>query len=264
MAAAQPVGLREMFGSMTKSFHPGRAAQNGLTAAMLASKNFTSSEQGLEAKSGWVNVVSTKHDYAAMSDKLGKTYELSSNSYKPFACGVVVHPVIDGCIQLRNQYRLTPGQIERIDLGVHPLVLELTGKKDPRTGLEGKFSVYYSAAAALIEGAAGETQYSDRAVRNPEAVALGKRVTATVDASLKQQDQARVAIVLKDGRKLETFVEHAVGSAQNPMTDRDLEAKFLGLADGLLPLAQSKHVMELCWGMAALPDAAALTRAAKV
>ena len=66
MAATQPVGLREMFGTMTKSFHPGRAAQNGLTAALLASKNFTSSDQGIEAKSGWANAVSTKHDYAAI------------------------------------------------------------------------------------------------------------------------------------------------------------------------------------------------------
>ena len=157
--------------------------------------------------------------------------------------------MIDGCIQLRNQYQLTAGQIERIDLHVHPLVLELTGKKDPRTGLEGKFSVYYSAAVAMIEGAGGEVQFSARAVRNPEAVALGKRVTATVDTSLKQQDQARVVIVLKDGRKLEKFVEHAVGAFQIH-SDRDLESKFLGLADGLLSLDQSKRVMELCWSMA--------------
>ena len=98
LAATQPVGLQKMFGSMTKSFHPGRAAQNGLTAALLASKNFTSSEQSLEAKYGWVNVVSTAHNYDDITKRLGEAFEISKNTYKPFACGAVMHATIDGCI----------------------------------------------------------------------------------------------------------------------------------------------------------------------
>ena len=103
LAATQPVGLQEMFGSMTKSFHPGRAAQNGLTAAILASKGFTSSEQSLEAKYGWVNAVSTAHDYGYITNKLGQAFEISNNTYKPFACGVVMHPTIDGSIRGKDQ-----------------------------------------------------------------------------------------------------------------------------------------------------------------
>ena len=110
LAATQPVGLREMFGTMTKSFHPGRAAQNGFTAALLASKNFTSSNAGLEAPRGWASVLSTARNYAAITENLGGHYEISENSYKPFPCGVVIHPAIDGCIQLRNQYNLTAGR----------------------------------------------------------------------------------------------------------------------------------------------------------
>src|SRR5207248_453519 len=121
LAATQPVGLREMFGTMTKSFHPGRAAQNGLTAALLASKNFTSSNRGIEAARGWASVLSTSHRYSAITDNLGGTYEISSNTYKPFPCGVVIHPAIDGCLQLRDQYHLRTEQVERIDLRVHPL-----------------------------------------------------------------------------------------------------------------------------------------------
>ncbi|MGD1092753.1 MAG: MmgE/PrpD family protein, partial [Bryobacteraceae bacterium] len=89
LAATQPVGLREMFGTMTKSFHPGRAAQNGLTAALLAQRNFTSSDHGIEASRGWANVLSTSHNYNAIIGKLGETYEISLNTYKPFACGIV-------------------------------------------------------------------------------------------------------------------------------------------------------------------------------
>src|SRR5207248_10045104 len=87
LAAVQPVGLREMFGTMTKSFHPGRAAQNGLTAALLASKNFTSSNQGIEAARGWANVLSTARRFSEITEGLGKTYEIALNTYKPFPCG---------------------------------------------------------------------------------------------------------------------------------------------------------------------------------
>ena len=136
LASTQPVGLQEMFGTMTKSFHPGRAAQNGLTSAMLAARNFTSSNQSLEAKYGWANVLSASRDYGQLTHKLGETYEISLNTYKPFPCGIVMHPTIDGCIQLRNEHKLTADAIARVDLQVHPLVLQLTSKKMPASGLE--------------------------------------------------------------------------------------------------------------------------------
>src|SRR5580698_2631551 len=88
LAASQPVGLREMFGTMTKSFHPGRAAQNGFTAALLASHGYTSSEQAIEAKRGWANVLSTAHNYNEITQGLGEHYEILANTYKPFACGI--------------------------------------------------------------------------------------------------------------------------------------------------------------------------------
>jgi 2-methylcitrate dehydratase PrpD len=261
IAATQPVGLKEMFGTMTKSFHPGRAAQNGLTAAMLASRNFTSSEQAIEAKSGWANVLSTARDYTEITKMLGQTYEISLNTYKPYACGVVIHPAIDGCIQLRNQYNLTANQIERIDLRVHPLVLELTGKKTPQSGLEGKFSVYYAAALAIVEGAAGEKQFSDALVRNPAIVALRDRVTATVDPSVGEA-QVKIAVTLKDGRRLEKSIDKVIGSLENPMSDAALDVKFLDLTSGVLPLPQARKLLELCWTVEKLDSAAGIAKAA--
>jgi len=263
IAATQPVGLREMFGSMTKSFHPGRAAQNGLTAALLAARNFTSSEQPLEGRRGWANTLSTSRDFAEITEGLGETYQISQNTYKPFACGVVIHPVIDGCIQLRNQHHLTAAQIDRIDLKVHPLVLELTGRKTPETGLLGKFSVYYAAALAIVEGAGSEKQFSDRLVRDPAIIALRDRVTATADPSIGEA-QARVTITLRDGTHLEKYVEHAIGSLENPLSDAALELKFLDLADGVLPSAQARRVLDLCWNVEKLESAAELAQAATV
>ncbi len=105
----------------------------------------------IEAKRGWANTISTKQDYNEILSDLGKRYEAALNTYKPFACGIVMHPAIDAAIQLRNENKLTAEQIERVDLKVHPLVIELTGKKTPREGLEGKFSIYHAVAVALVE-----------------------------------------------------------------------------------------------------------------
>jgi len=261
LAAAQPVGLQEMFGTMTKSFHPGRAAQNGLTSAFMASRNFTSSLQSLEARYGWANVLSTARNYTEITGNLGSTWEIAQNTYKPFACGIVMHPTIDGCIQLRNEHKLTASAVDRIDLRVHPLVLELTGKKTPATGLESKFSIYHAAAAAIIEGGGGIAQFSDRAVRVPEILTLRDRVTATVDNTIKEE-QVRINVMLRDGRRLEKFVEHAVGSVGNPISDKDLEVKFEGLADGVLPRDRVRRLMEMCWQIERSTDAATIARAA--
>lgn len=259
LAATQPVGLREMFGTMTKSFHPGRASQNGLTAALLAAQNFTSSDQPIEAARGWANVVSTAHNYREITEGLGERYQISFNSYKPFPCGVVIHPAIDASLQLRSENRLSGAEIDRIELRVNPLVLELTGKKTPQTGLEAKFSVYHAVAAAIVYGRVGEAEFGDRAVRDAAVVALRDRVSAVIDKSISE-DQVRVAIVLKDSRRLEKFVEHAVGSARNPMSNAQLEAKVKGLADGILPAGRVARLIELSWNLEHAPDAAELAR----
>jgi len=247
---------------MTKSFHPGRAAQNGLTAALLASRNFTSTDVGIEGKNAWANVLSTERKYEEITGHLGKSHEISLNTYKPFACGIVIHPTIDACIQLRNEHRLAADQIQGIELRVHPLVLELTGKKTPETGLEGKFSVYFAAAVAIVRGAAGIAEFSDRMVNDPVIVALRDRVSTTVDPAIREE-QVRVAITLKDGRRLEKYIEHAVGSLERPMSNQDLEAKFLGNSEGVLSEPRARALMELCWRAESLPAVAAIAEAAR-
>ena len=260
IAATQSSGLREMFGTMCKPFHPGNAARNGLLAALLAQRDFTSSSFGLEAKRGFANVLSTKFDPNQITDGLGDTWEIALNTYKPFACGIVIHPIIDACIQLRNEHGLKAADVDRIEAKVHPLVLELTGKRTPQVGLEGKFSVYHSAAVAIIHGAAGEAEYGDAVVRDPQVIGLRDRVEATVDEAM-HEDQTRVTVTLKDGRTFEKYVEHAIGSLERPMSDADLEAKFRGLVKGILSPEQTDALIRLAWNVEKLGDASEIARA---
>ncbi|MCC7079487.1 MAG: MmgE/PrpD family protein [Burkholderiales bacterium] len=262
IAATQSSGLREMFGTMCKSFHPGQAARNGMAAALLAARDFTSSERGIEGERGFAHVMSTRFDPRILTEALGRRYELARNMYKPYPCGLVIHAVIDGCLELKQMHALTPEAIERVELRVHPMVLELTGKRTPSTGLEGKFSVFHAAAVSLVRGLAGEPQFSDEAVRDACVVALRERVTATIDPSVTSYLEAHVRIVLNDGTALDRHVPHALGTLARPMSDADLEAKVRALVEPVLPRARVGELIGLCWRVDELKDVSAIGRAA--
>lgn len=263
IAATQSAGLREMFGSMCKSFHPGSAAKNGFAAALLAQQNFTSAGTGIEGKRGFAHVMSSRFDPAVITEGLGKSYELSRNMYKPFACGLVVHAAIDGCLQLKREHGLRGDEIKRIALRVCPIVMELTANKKPRDGLEGKFSIFHACAAAIVRGAALEAQFADAVVNDPAVIAVRDKIDATPDAAIRKLE-AHVRIELADGRVLDKHVAHALGSTEHPMSDADLEDKFRGLAEGVIPAAQAKRLIALCWKFPTLADAAQLPRAAEL
>ncbi|WP_142828545.1 MmgE/PrpD family protein [Planococcus soli] len=263
IAGTQSFGLREMFGTMTKPFHPGKAAQNGLMAALLAKRNFTSSTEVLEAKRGFANVLAPEHDLSKVNVQWGERWELLKNAFKPYACGIVLHPSIDACIALGKQVKAE--DVERIELVVHPYVLELTGKPTPPTGLAGKFSIYHTGAVAFLEGDAGEEQYTDSKVKDPAIVDFRTKIKPRVDETVKEEEVIAIAF-LKDGRKIEHIVKNATGSIENPMTDEDLARKFKKLtypiigaeqADGLIDAINEIQQLD------SLTPLIALTKAAK-
>ena len=260
IAASQPVGLREQFGTMTKPLHPGAAAKAGQMSALLAREGFTASPRALEAPRGFAQVISTKFDWSEITDELGERFEISFNSYKPFACGIVIHPSIDACIQLRER-GVTPEKLERLDLRVHSLVLELTGKKEPKDGLQGKFSVYHGCAAGLIFGQASEDQYEDAIVNRADMVATRAKVNAVVDNAIAEASVDATAHLV-DGSTVHVHVEHAIGSLQRPMTDANLEAKFSDMGNAVLGAQQTRQLMDACWALAKAPNVAAVVRLA--
>jgi len=228
-----------------------------LVPALLASRGYTASPRALEAPRGFVQVASDKRDWHEATDELGQRFEISFNTYKPFACGIVIHPSIDACVQLRTQ-GITPEQVRGIELRVHSLVLELTGKKAPKDGLQGKFSVYHGAAVGLVYGRAGEDEFSDEVVNDPKVVALRDRVQATVDDAI-HEDAVLVTALLNDGRRVEVRVDHAIGSLLNPLSDAQLEAKFGALVTPVLGAGRSREITGQWRTLASLGDVRTLT-----
>lgn len=230
IAATQVVGMQVYFGSDTKSLHVGRAAQGGILAALLAKNGYTSSLEALEAKHGWPHVISTRGNATLYFDQLGKIWEIEKNTFKPYPCGIIMHPTIDAAIYLRNEAILQSLSIEDIDtvqLRVSPEVLILTGKKEPQIGLEGKFSIYHAAALGLVYGKATPSQFTDSVVKDLAVISVRNKVNATEDEGVSRSE-AYVTLTFKDGTTLQRHIEHAKGSIQNPLTEEELKEKFIG------------------------------------
>ena len=164
----------------------------------------------------------------------------------------MIHPAIDACAQLRTQ-GVKADDVERIELRVHPLVLELTGKKNPKDGLEGKFSVYHGCAVGLIFSQAGQGEYADEIVNRPDVVALRTKVNATTDNSISEAS-VDVKAILKNGREIHIFVQHAIGSIENPMSDVNLEQKFTSLTEPVIGTEKTRQLIAALWKLGDAPD----------
>src|SRR5579863_6229565 len=253
LAATQAAGIREMFGSMAKSFHPGRAAQNGYSAALLARAGFTAGEHGLEGPRGFAAVQAATYDLSKITVGLDRDWELRANTYKPFPCGIVNHPTIDGAIQIHHQHHPEPASIAAVRLRVAPLVLDLCNQTNITKGLQGKFSVYHGAAIGLVRGRASIREYTDDAVNEPEIKHVRERATAVGDSSITE-DQAHIAVELMNGEKLTRFVEQSLGNIHRPLTDRQLDTKFRDQAVYTFPSNHVDRILELCWRIDQLTD----------
>ncbi len=247
IAATQAAGMQQNRGTMCKSFHAGKAASNGVLAALLAERGFDSTQEIIEGKRGFSRIYSDTAAPDELTAGLGNGWLIESNGHKPYACGVVLHPLIDAVIAIRNRVKADPAAVEEIALRVHPLVLSITGVVEPSTGLQSKFSTLHSAAVAFIDGAAGTAQYTDARAKDPTVAALRRKVKPVADDTLRK-DEA-YAFVTVGGKRYDAHVPHASGTADNPMGDAAIEAKFLANAAPVIGDERAKRVAAMVWAL---------------
>src|SRR3954451_10759209 len=150
IALSQAAGFRAMFGSMCSSLMTAHGAQTGLRAAILAEKGFTSSEAALQGPYGFLDVFAEQPDLNALSEGLGTRFEILRNTYKPYPCGVVIHPIIDACLELRRAHRLDPADIAAVSIRLAPKALALTDRRHSKNDLDARVSLYHWVAIALV------------------------------------------------------------------------------------------------------------------
>lgn len=244
LAATQAGGLRNAFGTMTKPFHAGKAAMDGLLAAILARKGFTAPMDILDPGSGFARVFSPEYEPESLLRGLGTRYETLEVNFKPYAACLLVHPVIDGLITLRQQQRLEPESIEEIRIDIAPLNLQVTGNPAPKDGKQAKFSLHMAAALALTYGLATESLFTDRMVHDPRIKALMGKVKAVANDALSETE-TRITVVAKDCQERSIHIVAPKGDPRNPLTFEDIAEKARGLATTVLSDRDFEQVVVL-------------------
>jgi 2-methylcitrate dehydratase PrpD len=219
---------------------------------MLAAKGFDCTDDALEAGQGFVDVFSSNANLALAVDGLGRDFELLANGYKPYPCGIVIHPTIDACLEIRQQ--LGPdAELGSVSLTVHPSTLVLTGVRTPTSPLDAQISVFHWAAAALLRGKAGVPEMRQECFGDPAIAALRDRVSATPDATLGP-GEAIAEVTTASGQIYRSHIVEARGSANKPLTDGELDAKYRGQAMQLLPAAKADELLRVCRSAPFLSD----------
>ena len=236
IAAAQSGSITENLATGAKNIGVGNAARGGLLSALAAEAGVGAAERAIEGRQGWAQATGDPLKTDVLFADLGESWEIAKNTYKPYPCGIVLHAVIDACLDLRRRYALAADDIASVTVTGHPLLLTRADRL-VSNARDAKISINHSVAVAFLLGAAGLLEYSDSAVSNPAIVALRERVQAHADPAVAV-GAARVEVRTTGGNVLATEVLHARGSLALPMTDGEIEAKVRALASkGCLRLA---------------------------
>jgi len=201
-------------------------------------------------------VMASAYDLSKVTAGLGEDFQIRYNTYKPYPCGIVVQPTIDGCIDLYRDHHPTAESIRAVRVRVAPLVLDLCNKRDLRQGLDSKYSIYHSAAVGLVRGKAGIGEYTDAAVNDPLIKRVRERVMPMGDPAITE-DQSDIEVELENGQVLHRFIECSLGNLKRPLSDRQLEDKFKDQA--VIP--QVDRVIDMCWKLDQLQDVNELVKA---
>jgi 2-methylcitrate dehydratase PrpD len=259
IAGTQSAGMQQNRGTMCKSFQAGKAASNGLLAAMLAESGFDSSGEILEGTKGFCRIYSSGTDIDQILKDLGEGYCITTNGYKPYACGVVLHPIIDTTIGLAKGSGIAPEDVKSINITANAKAVIITGVANPKTGLKSKFSITHSAAVGYIDGTAGRAQFSNERALADDVVALRDKVNVATDDNL-EADQARGVVTSNSGETFEFVTEHATGTTDCPMSDEVINVKFMANAEPIVGAERAGQICDMVWKSDEVGDLAELTK----
>jgi len=257
IAAAGASGIRALHGSMCTAALPAFAGQSGLRAALLARGGFTATQSVIEARYGLGQCFAQTPHLAYLTDGLGKHWEILANTYKPFPCGIVIHPLIEAALQIAQELNTETKAVARVEIIANPAAMALCYRRHPKDEMEGHVSLYHWVAAALARGKAGISEGADQAITDPAIRALRDRINVTNDPAMPH-DGADVSVRLSNGASAARRVRSCIGSRGRPMTDAELDQKFTTAAEGVLSKSKIDTYLASIRGVETLGDARVL------
>ncbi|RNF38916.1 MmgE/PrpD family protein [Planococcus salinus] len=253
-AGTQAAGLWEFIvdGAMSKQLHPGKAAMNGLLAALLAEKGFTGAQKILEGDRGFFKAMSEEYDEGKITVNLGEEFKILENAFKLHASCRHTHAAIDIAVDIVKENDFTAEDIERVEVGCYKPTMDITDNIDPQTQYASKFSVQYCTALALVKGSASLEDFNEKDLWDTTIRGVMAKVDAQLDpeiaAAYPERWGSKVKVVLKNGQEIEKQEDYPKGDAENPVSSEELQEKFLQLAT-VLPedkrVAFSEKVLDL-------------------
>jgi 2-methylcitrate dehydratase PrpD len=266
LAASQSGGLRENFGTMTKPFQAGHAAESGVVSANLVALGWTAAEQILEADRGFFHAFGGSYDSSAIMDCLGKPWTFASPgvSLKPYPSGSLSHPAMTELARLIEVNNIQANQVEKVDVGANHNMTTTLLHHQPKTGLEAKFSMEYCLAILLLERKAGLGEFSDQATQRADVQEMVKRINFYVDPEAESAGFDKMTSILKihlkDGRVITGRADFAKGSPADPMTFEEAAMKFRGCAEyAEWPKAKAEKIIAFVRALDSASDVSALS-----
>jgi 2-methylcitrate dehydratase PrpD len=266
LAASQSGGLRENFGTMTKPFQAGHAAESGLVSAELVALGWTAAEQILEADRGFFHAAGGSYDPSGIMNRLGNPWTFASPgvSLKPYPSGSLTHPAMTELARLIDVHKIQATQVEKVDIGANHNMTTTLLHHHPKTGLEAKFSMEFCLAILLLEHKAGLGQFSDKVVQRPDVQEMIRKINFYVDPEAESAGFDKMTSILKihltDGSIIMGRADFGKGSPANPMSFDDAATKFRGCAEfAEWPKAKTENIIAFTKSLETAPDISALS-----
>ena len=259
LAANQSAGLREAHATMGGQYIQGHTARCGLMAALLAARGFTCNDTMIEGPKGFAVSFGTEPQMEAALAGLGKDWEISTLAYKPYPSGFVIHPIIDACLEIAQRNTYDPATIERIELAVNPMAVQLCNRPAPKIRNQALVSLQHWTAVSLIYKAAGVAEIADAILHDPLVAALRGKITTNANAGVGRE-AAHARVVFKDGKALEASVKDCRGSAGRPLTDEDISVKTLAQLRVAFCAPAAETIIAECWKIEQYPLVAPLCK----
>ncbi|HSE85677.1 MAG TPA: MmgE/PrpD family protein [Candidatus Binatia bacterium] len=267
IAASFAAGIRCNFGTMTKPLHVGRAAENGVIAALLAARGFTADPDALDGPWGFYAVQGGGVSDGKVSQGFGNTWSIVEPgvSIKPYPCGVLTHPTIDLMLKLATEHDVKPEEIDAVKVYAGTNILKPIRYPIAANHLQAKFSLPAALAMIALVRKAGKREFSDEFVGSAPMQAMQRRISTELDFAIEKMGfdkmRSRIAIRLKNGRTVEGWADERYrGGPENPLSDAALVAKVRSCCEGVLDTAKQSALIDAAWSVAQLPDAGKLMR----
>ena len=253
IAGSQASAIKQNFGTMTKPLHVGQAAKNGVLSALLASRGWTADREILEGHFGFCNLFAGRglYDLKDMTENLGRPFDVSQPGVqlKKYPCCGSTHPSLDTVLKLMQEHPFKPEEVESVECEVHPERIHILVHPNPQNGLEGKFSIEYCLATAILRGRVSLTDFTDERLQDKSLRSFLPKIKASQQPDLKPWNM-RLRIKLRDGQVLEQEGARSLG-----ITDwEDLAAKYRDCLSAVLPAGQIQQSMRMIQEMEKVRD----------